>query len=219
MTASTTLAVAAFVVSIIALFRERLSLRIFGPRLRLFFDQVYGADFNSTIILFSNRQSGAILAQIPCWYARLRVRNVGRSTAEMVELSVTQLYRRDLSGTYLRDNAFLPLNLKWAHTGKTARDRIPPRAEKYCDLFHIVKPGSPPAPSTMAAELDLEVQPSIGTGILQPGFYRLVVEAAATNAHARTFTIDLSLPSVWADDAAGMIQNGFYLSGLPERND
>ncbi len=204
------IAVVALCVAIVALFKDPIVAYLFGPRLQVVFDQANGADFHR--ITGYVRASGVLVGHIPMFYARVRVVNAGRSTAQMVELSVTELHRRDLSGTYVRDDTFLPLNLKWSHTGTTHRDRIPPTAMKYCDLLHIQQPAVPHSKPTMGAELDLEVQPSSGTGWLEPGLYKLIVQVAATNAGAKDVEMHLCVPPTWADDVAGMFHNGFYLT-------
>ena len=107
---------------------------------------------------------------------------------------------------------FLPLNLKWSHVGTTYRERISRTVTKYCDLLHMLQPGLPFSTATLRAVLDLEVQPSSGTGTLAPGFYKLVVQVAAGNARARNTNVYLSVPETWADNAGGMIANGFYLT-------
>jgi hypothetical protein len=113
----------------------------------------------------------------------------------------------------VRDVNFLPLNLKWAHTGKPVRERIPPDTDKYCDLLHILKPTQT---ASLTAELDIEVQPASGSGLLKPGSYRMTLIVAASNARARTFTSDVYIPETWSDDVASMVQHGFYLEGLPK---
>jgi hypothetical protein len=207
------LATVSLVVAIIALFKDRLLLRLFGPRLGLRFDPHRGADLHMTIAHIFNAQTGVVIASNPCLYVRLRVHNSGRSTAEMVEVSIKELHRAvGTSSDYTPDTNFLPLNLKWAHTGRPLRERVPPGSEKYCDLFHIVRPIPPAA---ISAELDLEVQPATRSGFLEPGRYRLVIEVAASNAKATTFTADLLIPNAWSNDVAGFMQHGFYLTGLP----
>lgn len=131
--------------SIFALFKERMLLRWFGPRLTLHHDSNNGADFHFTTgIVKVFDSAGRIIAQgaVPCLYVRLQVRNTGPSTAEMVEIAVIELYRRDAADSdYRRVNTFLPLNLKWSHTGSPYRERVPRDVTKYCDLFHILEPG------------------------------------------------------------------------------
>lgn len=204
------IAIVALVVAMIALIKDPLVAWIFGPRLHVEFDQTNGADLHQ--IPVNHYADAMLVAQTPAYFARLRVFNTGWSTAEMVELSVIELYRRDVSGTYLRSDTFLPLNLKWSHIGTTYRERIPQTVMKYCDLFHIWKPGLPYSTSSLVAVLELEVQRSSGTGRLQPGFYKLVVQIAAANARATNVTFYLSVPSTWADNVAGMVTNGFYLT-------
>lgn len=131
----------------------------------------------------------------------------------MVELSITAVQRRAATGEgYIRESGFLPLNLKWAHTGKTTRDHIPPFTERHCDLLHILKPKQG---DSIRADLDLEVMPNTGGGQLATGEYRLVLEVAATNARAQRFSADLSVPHSWGDSVDETITNGFYFRGLP----
>jgi hypothetical protein len=211
------LAAVSLVVATIALFKERLLLRLFGPRLDLRFDPSHGADLHMTVSQVVSIQTGAVMARIPCLYVRLRVCNIGRSTAEMVEVSIKELHRRvGTAAAYTRDSNFLPLNLKWAHTGKPLRERVSPGSEKYCDLLHVLRP-TPPA--TPIAELDLEVQPATRSGFLEPGRYRIVLEVAASNARASTFSADLLIPDTWSDDVEGFGQHGFYLTGLRTGNE
>jgi len=203
--------VVALVVAIVALFKDPIMAYVFRPRLHIEFDQTNGADFHRIPVNFV-ANSGELVGQVPSYYARLRVRNTKGSTAQMVEVSVISLSRRDLSGTYVPIGTFLPLNLKWSHVGTTHRERIPRTVTKYCDLLHMLQPGLPNSPASLLAELDLEVQPSSGTGILAPGFYKLVVQVAAGNASAKNTNVYLCVREAWADTAAGMIANGFYLT-------
>ena len=114
--------VVALVVAIVALFKDPIMAYVFRPRLHIEFDQTNGADFHRIPVNFV-ANSGELVGQVPSYYARLRVRNTKGSTAQMVEVSVISLSRRDLSGTYVPIGTFLPLNLKWSHVGTTHRER------------------------------------------------------------------------------------------------
>jgi hypothetical protein len=205
----------AFAVSLVALFRERLVSYLFGPKLDLHFSRHNGADLHLTTATLRDPKTNEILAQMPCWYVRIRVRNGGRSTAEKVELAIVELQRRDPAGRYVKDNTFLPLNLTWSHTGEKFRDRIPPGTTRFCDLLHLAKPDGRYVGEY--AQLDLEVHLANYISKLQLNHsYGLVLELAASNLRAKTYHVHLHLPAGWHDEASQLTKAGFYFDGLSE---
>ena len=74
----------------------------------------------------------------PCYYFRIRVGNIGWSSAENVEVIAEELYERRTNGKFEKRQDFQALNLLWAHYGIPRFDAIPPGVYRHCDLGHVV---------------------------------------------------------------------------------
>src|SRR3972149_450001 len=128
------------------------------------------------------------------YYLRFRVKNSGNLRAELVEVYAAELLKRQADGSFKRQDWFLPMNLRWSHTGQPFLDAISPGMEKHCDLGHILKPNMRaffPAEENPSLgvgrdatllSLDLQVQPFTMSHLLPPGPYRLRLPIAAANA-------------------------------------
>lgn len=153
----------------------------------------------------------------PCYYFRIRVGNVGCSSAENVEVIAEELYDRRANGQFEKRRDFQALNLLWAHYGKPRFDAIPPGVYRHCDLGHVVL-DIYPRPKTHQPEgrletfdFDFVVHPNTGQSRLQPGTYRLRIAAVASNARIVRRTVELVFSGQWHNDEATMFRDGVSL--------
>jgi len=154
---------------------------------------------------------------VSAYYFRLWVKNIGRSTATGVQVFAAQLQRRHADGTFRREQRFLPMNLRWSHTGVVFSDRIAPQMGQHCELGivfplnatdpMIIRPAKLPSGKTHF-QLETEVRPFTGNSSLEPGTYLLRVLVAASNATPRAFNLAISVLGDWYDDEAEMLSKG-----------
>jgi len=161
-----------------------------------------------------------------CYYLRIWVKNNGRTRAESVQVFVSKLRRRNADGSFKEVEAFLPMNLLWAHGQQKAggpeifADGISPEMGKHCDLGHVVDPKfrkeipydlpGVAADETILA-LDLEVKAANSGFLVPPGTYQLELRVAAANCAPVTNTIELTITGRWSDDQTQMFSNGLGL--------
>jgi hypothetical protein len=163
---------------------------------------------------------GAVIGQLPCYYLRLWVENTGRTTATDVQVFLFQLSRRNDEGHFKPQHNFLPMNLKWAHSGDALAKGLSRGMGRHCDLGHIVHPNSAStvgytltggiAGQTVLC-LDLEVHPATMTHLWPPGDYRLDFRVAAANTTPVEQSLTLKLSGQWFDDEAEMFVKGVEL--------
>jgi hypothetical protein len=219
LTAIGTLA-AAVVALVVAVFHKHLSSLFWRPVLSIV---VENRPPDCHLTTLTNLQTGV---QAPCYYFRLRVHNNGNASAETVEVFIEEIQRRRADGTFETWQGFLPLNLRWAHYGTPYFPQIPPRVYKHCDLGHIVDPSMRqqfpgedypplgiPAAETLIC-LDLVVKPATRTYLIPRGVYRLVLVAAAANAHLVRRTIEMNLTGQWFADEDRMFREGIGFTTL-----
>lgn len=198
----------------IAIFHEHLRRLFWHPTLDIHFEN-QPPDCN--LMPITNPQTGA---QATCHYFRIRVHNIGKSSAETVEVFIEQIQRRRADGTFERWQNFLPLNLVWSHYVQPYFAKIPPQVYKHCDLGHIIDPDlrnlfpgedCPPLnlpESQTVMSLALIVLPSTGTYLLPAGFYRLTLVAAAANAELTRRFMEINLTGQWFPDEQRMFREG-----------
>ncbi len=158
--------------------------------------------------------------EVDSYYLRLWVTNLGSQMADKAQVFVAKLSKRHTDGTFLEEASFLPMNLRWAHSGAIYAD-IAPKMGKHCDLGHVDNPmGSASMadkfygqPKTVLI-LDLEVQPNTGSHIIAPGIYRLELKIAANNVKPSTKIIELSLAGSWSVEETKMFAEGLGIKLL-----
>jgi hypothetical protein len=162
-------------------------------------------------------------SQAGCCYLRIRVYNIGKVTAESVEVFAESLERKE-DGTFKPVRDFLPLNLVWSHFFPPVVyfPKIPPGGEvfKHCDLGHIIDPvvrSRLPAedgedhPSLKAyssktlMSLSLISRPNSGSHLIPPGVYRLRLGAVAANADLKWKTVEINLTGKWSPKELDML--------------
>ncbi len=153
----------------------------------------------------------------PCYYFRIRVGNIGCSSAENVEVIMEELYEKRANGQFEKRQDFQALNLLWAHYGKPQFDAIPPGIYRHCDLGHV-ELSLNPRPQAQQSERQLEtfdfdfvVHPNTGQSQIRPGTYRLRIAAVASNARIVRRTVELVFSGQWHNDEATMFRDGVSL--------
>ena len=214
-------AIGTFLVVVVALFREEITQLWRRPRL-IVQARLAPPDCHKTRLDYRD-STGRVLHGPDCYYLRLWVENVGRQRAEQVQVYLAKLYRQRADKTFAEERAFLPMNLRWSHTGEVFAQGISRDMGRHCDLGHVLDPSKRPPeeslktvnPADTLLSLDLEVKPNTQSHLLSPGVYRLDLKVAATNARPRTKKIELTVTGHWFADEAGMFKDGI---GLVELN-
>ena len=156
-----------------------------------------------------------------CYYARLRVTNMGNRPAEAPEVFAKQLSKQQADGTFKRVASFLPMNLYWAGIREIIAPAIPPKEMfRHCDIAHILDPekrkqlpGEHNVWSGIATDrtiLSFDVNvPANNLGHLVPfGVYRLDLLISAANVQPIERTLEITLTGDWYSDEASMLSDG-----------
>jgi hypothetical protein len=163
------------------------------------------------------------VARVPCYYLRIWVENLGRTTATDVHVFAAALRKKTAAGVYAVQDHFLPMNLKWAHSGEVLAKSLAPHMGKHCDVAHVCKPGpvqtedgsgaltlaAPPGlpPDKPQLTLELEVPPATMTHTWPQGEYELDLKIAAANAAPNGCRLRIRLGE-WCEDEATRLTSG-----------
>ena len=160
---------------------------------------------------------------IPTYFYRLLIENIGRSTAEQVEVYISNLRIRDKSiGDYTPVKNFMPLNLVWSHRDQQSVKvsvRIPRGISKHCDFFHAREPELREKharllerlperyPHTLIC-LETSVRPNNLSHILRPSNYKATLKVASANAQLVEKEVEIDLKPRWFDSESVMFSKG-----------
>src|SRR6266545_1431623 len=109
-------AIATVLAVIVALLKEDIVAIWRRPRLKAR-ASLSAPDCHKTVITMTNVQTGAVDSW-PCFYFRMWVENAGHVRATQVQVFIRRLLRQHADGTFREELQFLPMNLKWSHTGE-----------------------------------------------------------------------------------------------------
>jgi hypothetical protein len=217
--AAWTAAIATLLAVIVALFKEDLAALWRRPRLTARI-RLSPPDCHRTDVTVTNPQTGAVINTRPCYYLRIWIENVGKVRGEQVQVFVRRLLRKHADALFKEEPQFLPMNLKWSHTGDVFAKGISPKMGQFCDVGHIVHPSKTAVaghslPGVQLGKvtmcLDLEVAPNTKTHLLPPGIYRLELLVGAANCNPSSKTADLTITGEWFDDQTKMFSEGLGL--------
>jgi hypothetical protein len=215
-------ATATFLAVLVALFRDEI-LRLWRkPRLTALI-ALAPPDCHKIPLTYIAHDPVVTYKSADCYYLRLWVQNDGKIHAERVQVFAAKLLRRSADGSFKEVDAFLPMNLRWAHGQQASggpeifAEGISPGMGKHCDLGHLVDPKfrrdvredlpDVPTNETILA-LDLEVQPNTLTHLIPPGVYQLQLRVAAANCPPVPKTIELTITGKWFAGEAQMFSEG-----------
>jgi len=209
-------AIATFLAVLVALLKEELVSVWRKPSLKVRI-ALAPPDCHKTEMTVGDPRTGEVLGIWPCYYLRIWVENDGSVRVNYVEVFARRLERKDADGQFKREPQFLPINLKWSHTGEVILPGISSKMGRFCDIGHIIHPkhtiAAGDAIEGVAAgatvlSLDVQVAPNTRTHLLAPGVYKLGVRVAAANSRPVDYTIQLTLTGNWFDDQAKMFTDG-----------
>src|SRR5262245_53997754 len=107
-------ATATFLAVLVALFRDEI-LRVWRkPKLTTLI-ALAPPDCHKTTLTYMVQQPVVTYRSADCYYLRLWVKNDGKTRAERVQVFAAKLLRRNAGGSFKEVDAFLPMNLRWAH--------------------------------------------------------------------------------------------------------
>lgn len=140
------------------------------------------------------------------WF-RLWVKNEGIVRADRAHVYVAQLLR-EVEGELKRVDSFLPMCLRWSHSGPSSHAYwdIPADMGRHCDLGCLIEPSKARHPDPVAEArrdgkavfiLQTEVFPTNHCEMLIPGRYVLDVLIAADNAAPGTYRVELWFDGTW----------------------
>lgn len=155
-------------------------------------------------------------------WIRARVRNVGKAGAEDVEVSVTQVRRKNADGVFRPVPLSTPCPLGWKDMSNVL-PRLPLGAGRHIDIGHVVDPalrnqipGEDRQGSNLAVTLfclAFTSKSNTGEYLLDPGEYQIDFQVFAANYKpSRTYTFSLNHTGRWFLDERQMYHEGLGLS-------
>ena len=167
------------------------------------------------------------IQQADCYYLRAQIDNTGKQAAELVEVFLGEVRQRTPNGRFERRQAFMPMNLVWAHFNTPFLHRLSPHLPKHCNVAHVLKPserarvpGSEDNPDfdrkKTALSLDLVVSPNTLSHLLPPGTFRLKLVLGAANTKPKTKWVEIALTGQWFDDENQMLSEGLQVRLLSD---
>lgn len=210
---------AAIFAAFVALFLDAIKSWIWRPELEVTY--VHGPDYwDKPLMRF---EANGQVAEVPCYYLRLRIANKGTRRAEKVEVLATDLQMRQDDGSYALLRRY-SMNLKWTNLGTAILDGISPGMERFCDIGHIIRPqdrldilgeNSPSFnPEQTILSFDVEAQPNHLTHLVEPGQYRLTLHVAASKNPPVEHVLDVELTGEWFEVMNDMLMDGVRVSLL-----
>lgn len=221
-------ATATFLAVLVALFKDEMLRCWRKPNLTVSVALV-PPNCHKTTLTYAVRKTPVTYGSADCYYLRVWVANEGKTRAERVQVFASKLFRRGADGSFKEVEAFLPMNLRWAHGHQASggpeifAEGISPEMGKHCDLGHVVDPkfrkdAGDDLPGVAADHtilaLDLEVQPATLTHLIPPGVYRLELRVAAANCAPVTEAIELTITGKWFEDQTQMFSDGLGLRAI-----
>jgi hypothetical protein len=181
-------------------------------------------DCQKTMLTYVVQRPALTRVAAECYYLRLWVENIGKTTAERVQVFAAKLFRRQADQSFREVEGFLPMNLRWAHgqppdqTPEIFAQGISPNMGKHCDLGHIVDPkcrdeisgeGMPTVSTdNTVLALDLEVKPHTLSHLVPPGVYQLHLRVAGANCAPVTKILEINLTCQWFAAQERMFADG-----------
>ncbi len=107
--------IATILAVIVALFKEELIKIWRRPELEARI-KLAAPDCHKTKMTPSDINTGRIVERPDCYYFRLWIKNSGHQRAEKVQVFVSKLFRRHADGSFVEEDSFLPMNLRWSHS-------------------------------------------------------------------------------------------------------
>ena len=186
-------------------------------------------DCHKTFIPYEIQKIGLTFPQADCYYLRIRVKNVGKTRAEQVQVFGAKLSKRHADNIFKEVESFLPMNFRWTHgrhgtnEPEIFAEGISPKMGKHCDLGHIVDPKHREdfghklhnvKDDECLLALDLEVEPNTLSHLIPPGVYRLELRVAAANCQPVSHTFEINLTGKWSSDQAEMFSQGLGIKEI-----
>lgn len=163
---------------------------------------------------------------VACYYFRILVKNVGKTSAKNVEVFTADL--KKCRGEGLQTvSSFVPMNLRWSNTEggpplclyRMLFPAIHPGAWKHCDVFHVVYPSgrnhfdeerydrNDVSPERAVLSFNTIALPNTKGYLQPPGDYSLKVIVGAENAKAVPRTLRIKMDGTWIDEEIQMLDN------------
>ncbi len=154
-----------------------------------------------------------------CYYLRLNIENIGNTSMDEVEVKMLSVSKK-IGDHYEMQNSFLPMNLKWSHTGDVIASKIQTGLFKHLDLGNVRKHfdqlpiEKKQVKSEIALFCDLEVIPNTGSHIILHGDYKIKLVIAGNNLKPQYKEYNLVLMDKWTEDEAAMLSKNITLKEL-----
>src|ERR1700729_1652604 len=123
---SSLVAVGTLILAAVAVFQETIRAWFYCPRFKV---SAKTEPPDCVSVPWTVLQTGQ---QIPCYYLRLWIENIGNATAKNAEVYAERLRRRREEKSWEVLTSFPPMNLKWANLGAIYFQSIAPQMGKHC---------------------------------------------------------------------------------------
>lgn len=155
--------------------------------------------------------------EIPTYYLRLRVRNLGKTTLKNVEAILEKVEKNGKELT-----SFLPLTLIWALTEVQANrglTQIPQGTFRTLDLLNLMKPEQTQQITderyqAMVGKMAVcsVVQPNTNSDILEKGKYTFYLSVVSENQEPYFAKFSVKYDGLWSDDIKTMFKKHIKLT-------
>lgn len=170
-----------------------------------------------TYIRFQTNTNQVGRIEIPTYYLRLRVCNLGKTTLKNVEAILEKVEKNDKELT-----SFLPLTLIWALTEVQANrglTQIPQGTFRTLDLINLIKPEQTrqipdERYQAMVGKMSVcsVVQPNTNSDILDKGKYVFYLSVVSENQEPYFAKLSIEYDGLWNDDIKTMFKKHVKLT-------
>jgi hypothetical protein len=136
----------------------------------------------------------------------------------MIQVFAAKMLRQSADQhSFIEVAEFLPMNLKWSHTGEIFALGLSPNMGKHCDLGHVVDPQFRQqfgydlpyvSDNQTILTLDLEFRAATNGYLIRPGTYQLQIRIAGGNCAVVNKTLELTVTGNWFPQQDRMFAEG-----------
>jgi len=212
----------------IAIFQDRIRAHLRSPKLDCEIE-LKPPDCHRTK---TNIHTQDVSYSIDTFYYRFKVCNKGETSAEKVEVIITDIFRKE-GNSYKRIDSFSLDNLVWSILGEKGErkiycDYISHSTFKYCNLGHIHDPKHrnnilgednlklPVNKNEAIFCFDVYFRSNILYYLVEPGTYKIKIKVGCANAKTITKEYELIITGKWFKDESRMLSDGLSIKELTQ---
>jgi len=221
------------VLAFIAVFQDRIHAYIKRPILNCNIElkppDCHKTTMRRTQPFLPGEETSNVIYDISTYYIRFRILNSGASSAEKVEVIITDIFKKNKNDTFVRINSFSSDNLVWSILDESNKRKmyweyISPSTYKYCNLGHILDPkyrnicngenNTNFIKDDTIFSFDVYFRSNILYYLVSPGTYRIKLKVGCTNAKTISKEYELNVTGKWFEDELKMLNEGISIKEI-----